>query len=281
MTTVSVIVTTYEWDRFGAFRETINSLKQQTYDDIEIVCPVDGGSELADCTRVIADGGAEISKGEDTGLAAARNRGAEMASGDIYAFIDDDCRAVPEWVETLVRAYDDGALAAGGSAQPDWPSRGRPWYLPRQFDWLVGCGPYHDEEQTVRNTYGCNISFRADVFDALGGFDESLGKQGSLKQAEETELCKRLRQQYGVGVRYLPEAVVYHRVDPEQLELGYLLERSYMQGVSKAEVGVDEEETGFLSDVLTSLVKQAPHRSVASLAWTATTGIGFLRGGST
>lgn len=280
MTTVSVIITTYEWDRFGEFRAAINSLQEQTYSDIEVVCPVDGGDDLEACTRVIADGGATVAESSTAGLADARNRGAEMASGDVYAFIDDDCRASPEWVETLVEAYEGGALAAGGPALPDWPGDGRPWYLPKQFDWLVGSGPYHDDEQTIRNTYGCNISFRADIFDALGGFDESLGKQGGLQQAEETELCQRLREDYDTGVRYCPEAAVWHRVDRDQLRLDYLVERAYMQGVSKRQIGVDDEETGFLGEVLRSIVRLPPHQSAAALMLTAATGLGFLRGDS-
>lgn len=278
---VSVIVTTHAWSRYGAFRDAIRSVEKQTYPEIELVCPIDADEDMAAATRTIADGGVEVDyHPHGTGLAEARNRGAQKASGDIYAFLDDDCVARRDWVANLVTAYEAGAIAAGGPAIPDWPGeRDRPWYIPQQYDWLVGGGPYHDHEQDVRNTYGCNLSFRADVFDALGGFDESLGKNASLDQGEETELCTRMRAEYDAGVRYVPEAAVKHRVFADQLRIRHLLTRAYAQGMTKRRIGLDEEETSFLAETLRSLVSQRPTRSVAMVGYTAATGLGFLRGG--
>lgn len=277
--TVSVIVTTHSWGRYGAFRDALRSLERQTYSEVEIVCPVDADADMATATEAIADGGAPLSATyhpDGGGLATARNRGAKQATGDVYAFLDDDCVAAERWVERLVVAYEDGALAAGGPAMPVWPDS-RPWYLPEQFDWLIGGGPYHETPQEVRNTYGCNISFRADVFDHLGGFDPGFGKDsGNLDQAEETELCRRLQREYGEGVWYCPDAVVDHRVFPEQLSVGHLLRRAFMQGRAKRRLGLDDEETGFLAEVLRGLPRQAPQRSLASLVLTAATGAGYV-----
>lgn len=277
--TVSVIITTHAWDRYGAFRDALRSVEAQTYDDIEIVAPVDGDPDLATATTAIADGGIVTAADPNgTGLAAARNRGAELASGDVYAFLDDDAMAHPEWVARLVDAYRDGELAAGGPAHPVWPSGSRPWYLPRRFDWLVGAGPYHDDEREVRNTYGCNLSFRADAFEALGGFDETLGKGAAITQGEESDLCRRLREQFGTGVRYIPEASVKHRVFPEQLTVRHLLRRAYEQGQTKRAIGVDDGETSELAAIVRSALSSAPHRSLAMLAYTTATGAGYIAG---
>jgi GT2 family glycosyltransferase len=278
MTKISVIITTHDWSRYGDFRDALRSVEAQSYDDIEIVTPFDADSDMLDATEAVADGG--VVSGFDPeadGLAAARNNGAELASGDVYAFLDDDCVASKQWIETLVDAIENGAIAAGGPANPVWPDS-RPWYIPQGWDWLVGGGPYHVSPQEVRNTYGCNIAFRADVFDALDGFDERLGKADSLAQGEESELCQRMREEYGQGVQYRPNADVKHRVYPEQLAATHLLERAYAQGQTKRAIGVDDTETGFLQDVLGGLVRQAPHRSLAALAYTTATGGGFLRG---
>jgi len=277
--TVSVIVTTHTWDRYGTFRDALRSVEAQTYDDVELVTPIDGDGDLATATEAIADGGlitAFDPQGE--GLAAARNRGAELASGDVYAFLDDDCVARPEWVATLVDAYREGALAAGGPAYPEWPDGSRPWYLPERFDWLVGAGPYHDRECDVRNTYGCNISFRADAFDALGGFDEGLGKNAAVTQGEECDLARRLYDRFGARVRYCPDAAVRHRVFEAQLEGSSLLRRAYEQGQTKRAIGVDDGETGALAAIARDLCSSAPHRSAAMAAYTAATGAGYVVG---
>jgi len=275
---VSVIITTHEWGRYGDFRDALRSIETQTYDDIEIVTPFDADSDMLEATEAVADGGVVTGFDPDAnGLAAARNNGAELATGDVYAFLDDDCIASKQWVATLVDSIENGAIAAGGPATPVWPDS-RPWYIPQDWDWLVGGGPYHDTAQEIQNTYGCNIAFRADVFDDLGGFDELLGKADSLAQGEESELCRRVSEEYGQGVQYRPNAEVKHQVYPEQLAATHLVERAYAQGQTKRAIGVDDTETGFLQDVLGGLVRQAPQRSLATLVYTAATGGGFLRG---
>lgn len=275
---VSVIVTTHSWRRFGAFSDVLNALENQTYDNYEIVCPIDTDEQLAVAADAITDGGTHVQyHSQGAGLAEARNRGARQAHGDIYAFIDDDAVPTTEWLSELVIAYENGAIAAGGPAIPDWPTT-RPWWIPESWDWLIGGGPYHDQPTEVRNTYGCNISFQAEVFDDLGGFDESLGKNDSLQQGEETDLARRMHEAYGKRVCYRPGAVVHHQVFPEQLHVPYLIMRAYAQGQTKRRIGVDEEETGFLTEVVREFVSQPPHQSVATLAYTAATGLGFVRG---
>jgi GT2 family glycosyltransferase len=276
--TVSVIITSHTWGRYGLFKEAIRSIESQTYDDIELVLPLDGDPDMVETTELLTDGGAEITYDpETTGLSEARNRGASNASGEIYAFLDDDCVAAPEWIAELVAAFEDGAIAAGGPAIPEWPSE-RPPHIPREFDWLIGGGPYYAEESEIRNTYGCNIAFRADVFHKLGGFDPAHGKNGNMAQAEETELCVRMRERFGKGLQYRPNATVRHRVFPEQLELLHLLKRAYHQGVSKRQIGLGDEEGDFLSEVGRSLYRNQPLESIAALSYTASVGAGFLLG---
>lgn len=276
---VSVIITTHTWGRYGAFKDAIRSVENQTYDKIEVILPLDGDPDMVETTEVITDGGAQITHSSDAaGLSRARNRGAEQANGNIYAFLDDDCIASSEWVAELVDAFEDGAIAAGGPALPDWPDE-RPWYIPTEYDWLVGAGPYEGEEKEIRNTYGCNIAFRADVFDSLGGFDETLGKNGNLNQGEETELCARMIEEFGEGVRFKPDASVRHTVFPEQLRIGHLLARAYHQGVSKRKIGLGDEEGDFLGEILKSMLRNHPLKSFATLTLTASVGFGFAFGG--
>lgn len=276
--TVSVIIASHTWGRYGLFKDAIQSIQNQTHDDIELVLPLDGDPDMVETTELLTDGGVEITYDPDTsGLADARNRGAENASGEIYAFLDDDCVAAPDWVAKLVDAFADGAIAAGGPAIPEWPSE-RPIHIPKEFDWLIGGGPYHAEKTEIRNTYGCNIAFRADIFDELGGFDTAHGKNGNMAQAEETELCIRMQEQFGTGVQYRPNATVRHRVFPEQLGVLYLLKRAFHQGVSKRQIGLGDEEGEFLGDVVRSLSRNHPLESLAALSYTASVGSGFLLG---
>ncbi|TKX61666.1 glycosyltransferase family 2 protein [Halorubrum sp. ASP1] len=259
---VSVVVCTYTLDMYEHFHEAADSVLAQTYDDIELVVVVDGTPEVYD--RVVEDYGDRedtviACNEENVGLLASRNRGAELASGDVVAFIDDDAVADEAWAERLVRAYEEeDAIAAGGKMTPEWVA-GKPSFLPEEFYWLVGVTHrgFADGPGEVRNTFGSNISFRADVFAELGGFDVNIGGRKGDKnlQGGETELCARMREEYGRGVWYDPEAEVAHKVFEYRTEFRWLVDRAFWQGYSKRamESFVDSgrrEERTFLNQII-------------------------------
>jgi GT2 family glycosyltransferase len=215
------------------------------------------------------------------------------------AFIDDDAVADPEWIERLVGAYrDHDAIAAGGRMTPAWVA-GKPDFLPAEFYWLVGVTHrgFADGPGEVRNTFGSNISFRREVFLDLGGFETDIGgRQGDANlQGGETELCARMRDVYGHGVYYVPEAEVAHKVFEYRTDPWWLLDRAFWQGYSKRGMEQFVPSAGDAeSDFLTRLVGEfLPARlkgllggpslaALAQLCWllllTGTVGAGYLYG---
>ncbi|SFR47094.1 glucosyl-dolichyl phosphate glucuronosyltransferase [Halorubrum sodomense] len=273
---VSVVVCTYTLDMYEHFQEAADSVLAQTYDDVELVVVVDGTPEVYE--RVVEDYGDRgdtviACNDENVGLLASRNRGAELASGDVVAFIDDDAVADETWAERLVRAYEEeDAIAAGGKMTPEWIA-GKPSFLPEEFYWLVGVthrGFAHGPGE-VRNTFGSNISFRADVFEELGGFDIDIGGRKGDKnlQGGETELCARMREEYGQGVWYDPEAEVAHKVFEYRTEFRWLVDRAFWQGYSKRAMesfveNEGKEESGFLWMLLLESAPKRLNRAVRS-----------------
>jgi GT2 family glycosyltransferase len=174
------------------------------------------------------------------GLSGARNTGVSHAIGDIVAFLDDDARAEPDWLQRLAAGYSNpSVVGVGGAATPLWPQR-RPRWLPPEFDWVVGCSFAGMPEALapVRNLIGANMSFRREVFGNVGGFTDGLGRVGSRPLGcEETELGIRLRQwRPGARLVYEPAAVVRHRVTADRTAWRYFCSRCYAEGVSKAMV---------------------------------------------
>ena len=299
---VSVVVCTYTLDMYEHFREAADSVLAQTHDDIELVVVVDGAPEVYE--QVVEDYGDRedtviACNDENVGLLASRNRGAELASGDVVAFIDDDAVADEAWAERLTRAYEvEDAIAAGGKMTPEWVA-GKPSFLPEEFYWLVGVTHrgFADGPGEVRNTFGSNISFRADVFAELDGFDVEIGGRKADKnlQGGETELCARMREEHGQGVWYDPEAEVAHKVFEYRTEFRWLVDRAFWQGYSKRamESFVDDEggeEGAFLGYLLMSATPRrishlATEPSVSGLqrfvtlyVLTALVGFGYLYG---
>ncbi|XHR26837.1 MAG: glycosyltransferase family 2 protein [Chthoniobacteraceae bacterium] len=147
---------------------------------------------------------------------ASRNRGLLEARGDIVAFLDDNAYAHPDWLQSLLGAYDgpniggvggralngqrDEALADGvGVLQPNG-------FLTGNFASDPG------EIIEVDHVIGCNMSFRREVLERLGGFREDFGGLSGL--CEDSDLCLRVKA-LGYRLRFQPEACVDHDDAPQ------------------------------------------------------------------
>ena len=306
---VSVVVCTYSMDRLDPFFEAVDSVLAQTYDPLEVVLVVDGNEEVfehveeryGDEREVATDSAGEIvlhCNDENRGISFSRTKGAELASGDVVAFIDDDGVAEPDWIETLVDTYErTDAIAVGGYVSPDWVTE-KPDFFPEEFYWLVGCTErgFADHMEEVRNTYGSNISYKREVFRSVGGYDPNTGRKGDRHiQAHEAPVGIRLRERYGKGVVYNRNAVVHHKLFDYRGEFRWLVFRSFWQGYSKRIMSVlypdsQGDESAFLGKLLFSFLParlwslvNAPSAAkakqiVAIVVFTAAVGFGYLYG---
>jgi glycosyltransferase involved in cell wall biosynthesis len=295
LVSVSIILCTHRIDRYEDFVEAINSLKAQSYENLEIVVVVDGNRDLYD---KILKTGVETDKVEvkvilnekNLGLSESRNKGIKEAKGDVIAFFDDDAVADENWLRELLKVYKErDVIAAGGKLLPKWISK-KPKFLPEEYYWLIGTTHkgFPEEVTEVRNTFGSNLSFKADVIKALGGFRGEMGVKGrGLLQGEETELCERMRKKFGKGVVYNPDAIVYHKVFPERLMIKFLLRRAFWQGYSKRvlkELGYSiSEEERFVKSLFRSIVERVKAKSSVAygqliflLIFTFTAGSGYV-----
>lgn len=236
---VSVVICAHTADRKEQLLAALDTVRAQSQPAREVIVVVDHNRELLDWICGRAPDVLVIENGEGPGLAGARNSGVSAARGDIVAFLDDDAEADPKWVERLVTGYrDDGVLAVGGAVLPVWEER-PPWF-PEEFEWVVGCG-YRGlplQRSPVRNLIGCNMSFRRDVFERVGGFTEDLGRIADRPLGcEETEFCIRVgRDGTADPVLYEPSAAVHHAVPRSRTTFRYFLSRCYCEGISKSEV---------------------------------------------
>jgi len=239
----SIVVCVYTERRLPQIREALDSIARQTMPPWQVIVVTDHNPALFDLLATEYPDLEVISSKFEKGLSGARNTGVEHAAGDVVVFLDDDARAQPQWLETLLASYDDeSVLGVGGAVLADWNSPRSPGWLPEEFLWVVGCS-YRGQptvKADVRNPIGANMSFRRSAFDQAGLFDSSVGRTFTSSRplgCEETEFSIRLRRlSPGARIIYDPQAVVYHHIDQSRATWRYFLGRCRAEGCSKARV---------------------------------------------
>lgn len=238
MLTVSVVVCAHTDKRWAYLVETIESLRRQTHRLHDTILIIDNNPALLERARAAFTDIVVAPNRQGQGLPHARNSGVAHARGEIVAFIDDDAAAAPDWIEQLIQPYAQPAvIGVGGGIIPNWDA-GKPGWFPREFNWVVGCSyiGMPAQDAPVRNTIGCNMSFRAKAFNA-GGF--MLGRVGSDtgQQHDDTEFCIRLARNYPkTQIIYRPGAQVFHHVPAARSTLAFLWARCFSEGKSKAKL---------------------------------------------
>jgi GT2 family glycosyltransferase len=252
--TLAVVVCAYTIQRWDGLRAAVASAVSQEPAPEQLWVVIDHNIELEErarqelismnpCIRVIPNT-------RRRGLSGARNTALDHIDTDVVAFLDDDAVADPKWLARLAAEYDNpDVMGVGGAAAPRWPERAtRPVTLPcsgdgsgrGELDWVVGCTYRGQPERraSVRNLMGCNMSFRREVFDVVGGFSEDMGRIGTIPLGcEETELCIRAATAMPDGcIIFEPQAMVRHHVSADRLTWQYLRRRGHAEGLSKAAV---------------------------------------------
>jgi GT2 family glycosyltransferase len=238
--TISVVICAYTEERWQDLEAALDSLQHQTLQPEEILLVIDHHFGLYAHARDCFPSIRVIENREKRGLSGARNTGIAAAQGGVIAFLDEDAIAEQDWIERLHDGYADPmVMGVGGAIDALWQDA-RPSWFPEEFDWVVGC-TYPGlplDPAPVRNLIGCNMSFRREVFEAIGGFYSELGRIGALPLGcEETEFCIRTRQHWLSGVLlYEPRARVQHKVPTKRSRWLYFRRRCYAEGLSKAQV---------------------------------------------
>lgn len=174
---------------------------------------------------------------ESTGVAFARNRGLAEASAPLIAFIDDDERALPGWLERLIApfaVFGERVDIVAGEVEPDFGGIPRPDWLSDDMLHIFSCRWGWDTEARFlrpQEWFGeGNCAFRKRLFDTQE-FPTDLGRNGGNLMSSEGAVFAPLRAK-GAATYFVPQAKVSHRIHQDRLDKRWVLRRMFYQGIS-------------------------------------------------
>jgi glycosyltransferase involved in cell wall biosynthesis len=242
---LSIVVTSYTVQRLSDVYELLDSIRNQTYKNIETIFVAERSKELYERVKTYAEKKgmsnmmAVFNDGEP-GQSPARNLGVKHANGDIIGFTDDDVVLFSDWAEEMVKTYeDDSIIGVTGPAFPLWEDESMSW-LPKEFHWIISCSTWSgwNGVRQVRQAGGMNMSFRKEAFnychfsDAFGHTAQEGKKVGPV--VDDAEFSINLRLKTGKLILYNPSVRVQHKVYPYRLSRRFIRGQAYWQGYSKA-----------------------------------------------
>lgn len=203
----------------------------------------------------------------------ARNAGWKNAKGQIIAYTDDDCIVDPLWLKTLVSGFYSPDI--GGVGGPLILVL-RPESVVKKFDGTPVGNFYNGEKSFfINELITANLAVRREVF-KTNQFDVSL----SHTALEDIDFCRSLTSN-GYKLLYLPQAIVYHNMNPKRLTVSYIVKRAFIHGFSlyifqrkriKKQVLVRK----FSKEVAGCLISFSKKRRLRDVFWLITYSMAFI-----
>ena len=131
------------------------------------VIVIDNGSTDRTC-EIAASYDVVLLQDSTKNVSGLRNLGARHAKGVILAFVDADCVVAKDWLANAEKYFGDSSVAAWGA--PPVPPENSSWV---QRAWFVVRQKKEDVE-VVDWLESMNLFVRKELFNKVGGFDESL-----------------------------------------------------------------------------------------------------------
>lgn len=153
-------------------------------------------------------------------MTQSRNLGIAVATGEIIAFIDDDSMVREGWLANLVSSYNAEDIGGVGGRVIDEieiryqlaaPIVGRVFPDGRVIDNFV---LELNEAIKVDRLKGCNMSFRKQVFQRVGLFDNRYDATAH-STFEDVDFCTRVKKN-GYRLLFNSQAVVDHLAAPRE-----------------------------------------------------------------
>jgi len=224
----------------------LNGIESLDFDQKKLeVIVVDNNS--TDNTSTIAKAkGAKVIQIKQGTIGELRNRGAEIARGEIFAFIDADCVPDKNWLKNAIYALGSKDVAAVGS-KPAIPETGTTWV---ERTWST----MKQIPEVCETTWlsSCNFIVKRSVFETVNGFDPT------LSTCEDADIGYRISRKYKMIND--PRVRIIHLGEPKTIKEFFDKERWHGEANFK---GLFKH--GFTAQEIPSLL--FPLLTAISIAW--------------
>ena len=199
---ISIIIPTYNEEEY--LPKLLESIKSQDFTDYEVIV---ADAQSDDNTREIAkDYGCVVVEGGLPG--PGRNRGAEVAQGEILLFLDSDLELTENYLSNVVEEFESEELGIAITQMTPLSEKKRDKYLHDLANWFMIA-----VENIKPHGAGCYGIISKELHDEVGGFDENLNfgeDTDYIERVAEISEFKVLRNaRIGVSTRRLEEEGLY------------------------------------------------------------------------
>lgn len=205
------------WNGRSHLDDCLTALRQQTATDFEVILVDNGSSDGSQAyVRQQFPEVRLLELGENLGFTGACNAGYAASQGEFVILLNNDTAVDPHWLAEIVRVLrqqpDVGAIASKMllfDQRDHFHTAGDTYRLDgipgNRGVWQQDVGQY-DVEEDVFGACGGSAAYRRTMLDEIGFLDDDF-----FFSCEDVDLSWRA-QLAGWRVRYVPTAVVYHKL---------------------------------------------------------------------
>lgn len=182
------------------------------------------------------------------GLHVGRNRGLLESRGELVGYLDDDVILFPNWINTVLKAFEDEELMyVGGSViphdmtllTPDFRAKHETqkglyqYIFPLSCFWESGVSESDTRIHEAENFFGGNCVYRKSVLQACRGFHpDGMPNHLLMYRGDGESYVSEYIIGHNMKAMYHAQASVYHLVDVSRVTDSYIKYMYFRGGIS-------------------------------------------------
>ncbi len=188
------------------------------------------------------------------GLSHARNKGAQVAKGDWFLYLDDDGKLIDGSIEHAIDSIKSKRFDLISGIWKAWYKTPPPKWLPHSTGNYILKGSH--ELRDIGDDYvsGGVMLINRQKLQEIGGFPTHLGMTGDKVAYGEESYVENEFKKRGWKVGINPNIVIDHLVGEHKYQLSWHLEAAYAKGRDGQYINKESSKIAIYRSMITSLI---------------------------